>query len=166
MFCWDGALLRAAVDAGPLAGGEAPEGYKAGGGGLVEGAVGVVGREVLAVEGVGGRAAHDGAASLVELEADGAGDGLLGFGDEGVEGGLQGGEPEAVVGELGVALFDGRLEAEGVFGEGERLQLLMGLDDGEGGWGLVELTALYADEAILDHVDAAGAGGARGGGGR
>ncbi len=111
------------VHGGPLAGGEAPEGDKAGGRGFVEGATRVVGGEVFIVEGVRGCAACYGAGSLVELEADGAGDGLLGLVYKGVEGGLQRGEPEAFVGELGVALLDGGLEPEDVLGEGEGFEL-------------------------------------------
>ena len=40
----------------PLAGGESPEGNKAGGGGFVEGATGVVGGEVFVIEGMRGYA--------------------------------------------------------------------------------------------------------------
>src|SRR5215210_7702222 len=112
-------LIEPPVHACPLAGGEAPERDKAGGGGFVEGAIGVVGSEVLAVEGQGGGTSGDRAGALVELEADRAGYGLLGLVYEGVEGGLEGCEPEAVVGELGVALLGGGLEAEDIFGEGE-----------------------------------------------
>src|SRR5919107_2889323 len=145
----------------PLAGGESPEGNKAGGGGFVEGAVGVVGGEVFVVEGVRGRAARYGAGSPVELETDGAGDGPLGFVHKGVEGGFQGRKPEAFVGKLCVALLDGGLESENVLGEGEGFELSVGLDDGEGGGCFVDLAALYADETVLDHVysaDAVGAG--------
>src|SRR3712207_8848894 len=55
--------------------------------------------------------------------------GLLGLCDEGIEGHLEGGEPQAFVGEFGVALFDGRLEAEDVSGEGEVLELAVGGKD-------------------------------------
>ncbi len=65
---------------------------------------------------------------------------------------FQGSEPEAVVGEFGVALLDGGLEAQDVLGEGQGLKFLVGLDDGEGGRDLVDLAALYADEAVFDHV--------------
>src|SRR5215216_4792626 len=99
-------MLDATAHASPLASGEAPEGDKTGGGGLVEGAVGVIGGEVLAIEGVRGGTAGDGAGSFVELKADGAGDGPLGLVYEGVEGGFQRREPEAVIGEFGVALLD------------------------------------------------------------
>src|SRR5215213_1189715 len=99
-------MLDASVYPGPLAGGEAPEGDKAGCGCFVEGTVRVVGGEVLIIEGLRGCTAGDGAGSLVEPEADGAGYCLLGFVDESVEGGFQGGEPEAIVGQFGVALFD------------------------------------------------------------
>src|SRR4051794_10226282 len=67
-----GAVRCTAVDACPLAGGETPEGDEAGGCGFVEGAVGIVGGEVLAVEGVRGCSAGDGGVTLVELEADGS----------------------------------------------------------------------------------------------
>src|SRR3712207_1224874 len=91
-------MFDASVYPGPLAGGEAPEGYKAGCGCLVEGTVRVVGCEVHVIEGLRGGTAGDGAGSLIELEADGAGHGLLGLVDKSVEGGFQGGEPEAFVG--------------------------------------------------------------------
>ena len=94
------------VYARPLARGETPEGDKAGCGGFIEGAVGIVGSEVSIVEGVWSCASRYGAGSLVKLEADGARNGLLGLVYEGVEGGFQGGEPEAFVGELGVTLLD------------------------------------------------------------
>src|SRR5919206_4619006 len=108
------AVLCTAVDACPLAGGEAPECDKTGGCGFVEGATGVVGGQVFAIEGVRRGAADHAGVALVKLEADGAGYGLLGFVDEGIEGRLQGGEPQAFVGELCVALFDGGFEAENV----------------------------------------------------
>src|SRR5215210_7817862 len=148
MFC-------TAVDACPLAGGEAPEGDEACGGGFVEGAARVVGGEVFVVEGVLGRAADDGGVAFIQFEADGACYGLLGLGDEGVEGGFEGGEPEAFVGEFGVALFGCGLEAEDVSGEGQGLEFAVGGDDGEGCGGFVDLAALYTDEAVFDHVDAA-----------
>src|SRR5215211_5350877 len=151
------AIFWTAVDACPLAGCESPEGNKACCCGLVEGTVRIVGGKVFAVEGVRGSAAHDGAVAFVELEADGASDSLLGLGNEGVEGGFEGGEPQALVGELGVALFDGRLEAEDVSCEGQGLEFAVGGYDGEGRGGFVDLAALYSDQAVLDHVDAADA---------
>src|SRR5215203_2887305 len=149
------AVLCATVDACPLAGGEAPEGYEACCGGFVECAVGIVGGEVFAVEGVRGFAAHDGFVSFVEFEADGAGYGLLRFCDKGVEGGFEGGEPQALVGEFGVALFDGGLEAEDVSRKCQGLEFAVGGYDDEGCGGFVDLAALYSDQAVLDHVDAA-----------
>src|SRR3712207_3877828 len=145
-------LSDTSVHACPLAGGEAPEGDKAGGGGFVEGAVGVVGGELLAVEGEGGCAPHHGTRTLVELEADGAGYGLLGLVYEGIEGGLEGREPEAVVGELGVALLGEGLKAEHVLGKGEGFELSVSLDDGEGGGGFVDLAALYPHQTVLYHI--------------
>src|SRR5918998_1591032 len=68
------------------------------------------------------------------------------------EGGLEGCEPETVVGELGVALFYGGLEAEDLSAEGEGLELPVGLDDRECRGSLVDLAALYAHEAVFDHV--------------
>ena len=111
----------------------------------------------MAVEGVGGCAAHDGAVAFVEFEADGASDGLLSLCDEGIEGGFEGGEPQALVGEFGVALFDGRLEAEDVSGEGQGFEFAVGGDDCEGCGCFVDLAALYPDQPVLDHVDAADA---------
>src|SRR3712207_4696581 len=104
-------LSDALVYAGPVAGGGGPAGAEPGGGGFVEGAVGVVGGEVFAVKGAWGCAACYGAGSFVKLEADGAGNGLLGVVYKGVQGGFEGCEPEAVVGELGVALLDRGFEA-------------------------------------------------------
>src|SRR5215207_11624937 len=147
MFC-------APVHPGPLAGGEAPEGDKAGGGSFVEGTVGVVGGEALVVEGFRGGASGDRGGAFVELKLDGAGYGLLGLVDEGVEGGFEGGEPEAVVGEFGVALLGGSFKAEHVLGEGEGFELSVGPDDGEGGGGFVDLATLYTHEAVFDHVHA------------
>src|SRR5215212_5923565 len=63
-------VLCTTVDACPLAGREAPEGYKACCCRLVEGTVGIVGGKFFAVEGIWGCAACDGAVAFVKLEAE------------------------------------------------------------------------------------------------
>ena len=78
---------------------------------LVEGVAGVVGREVVVVEGLLPlrRPVTDGAAA-VQRQPDLAGDMLAGLVDEAVEGALERREPQAVVDQLGPALLDAALE--------------------------------------------------------
>ena len=116
---------------------------------------GVVGGEGVVVEALGGAAADDGAAAGFEAEAHIAGHGSLGGVDEGVEGLAERGEPEAVVDELGVARLEARLFAEEVPFEGDRFEVGVGEDEREGAGAFVDLAALDADAAVLDHVDAA-----------
>src|SRR5215207_4864928 len=145
-------LLHATVHPGPLPCGEAPQRNETGGGGFVEGAVRVVGGELLAVERLRSSTSGDGTGALVQLEPHRAGYGLLGLPNKSVEGAFEGREPEAVVGKFGVALLDGCLEAQDVLGKGHRLELPMGLDHSQGGGALVDLAALDADEPVFDHV--------------
>ena len=87
----------------------------------------------------------------------------LGLVDEGVEGVLQRGEPQAVVDQLAPALLDAALEPREVALDGDVLQLLVRGDQRDRARRLVDLAALDADEPVLDHVepaDALGAGAA------
>ena len=124
---------------------------------MVEAVALVVGGEVVAIEGVGRFAADGSAGALVELDADGAGEGLLGGVHKGVEGAAQGAVPEAVVDELGVLEFELALVVGELALEAERFEVAMGVEEHDGGRALVGLAGLDADEAVLDHVDAADA---------
>src|SRR5207253_526490 len=118
-------------------------------------------REGVIVEGVGRGAADDGGGSLEQLDADVPGHPLLSRGDEGVERLPEGGEPEAVVHERGVAGGDGALELEQVPREDQGLEGLVGLDEDGRGGAFVHLAGLDPDDARLDVVDAADAVAAR-----
>ena len=80
--------------------------------------------------------------------------------DEGVERLLQGREPQPVVDQLGVAGLEPGLLVGQVALEGQILEVGVGHDQRQGAGALVDLAALDADPAVLDHVDAAPAVGA------
>ena len=89
------------------------------------------------------------------MEAHLAGDVALALGDEGVERLLERAEPEPVVDELGVPRLEARLLPLEVALEADPLEVAVGEDQRQAGRALVGLTALDADPAVLDHVDAA-----------
>ena len=120
----------------------------------------VVGGQLVVVQAVrAAPAGHDAAAGL-EVQAHLAGDELLARLDERVERLLERREPQAVVDELRVAGLDARLLPLEVALEADRLEVLVGEDEGEAGRALVGLAALDADPTVLDHVDATPAVGA------
>ena len=87
----------------------------------------LVGGQLVAVEAVLALAADDHGVALEELDPGDARDVLLVRDDEGHQVLVQGAEPEAVVDQVGVLLADEGLEPEGVLGEGEELDLAVGL---------------------------------------
>ena len=94
-----------------------------------------------------------GASALEELEADGAGDDLVGLIDEGLECFAEGVEPLAVIDELAVA--DGGLlhVVVGVAFEAELLEGLVGFVEDGAAWGFVHAAGLHADQAVFDEGD-------------
>ena len=64
-------------------------------------------------------------------------------------------EPEAVVDQVGIFLAHQGLEAERLLGQGQELDLAMGLVQDDRGRGLVDLARFDADQAIFDVVDPA-----------
>ena len=88
-------------------------------------------------------------------EADLAGHRALGGGEEGVEGLLERREPEAVVDELGPAGLEAGLLVGDVALEGDVLEIGVGQDQRQRRRALVDLAALDADAAVLDHVEPA-----------
>ena len=89
----------------------------------------------------------------MHLQADLAGDVLLGLVDEGVQVLLQRGEPLTVVDQLGPALVHGLLEPCLLALQGDVLQLAVGGHQGHRPGGLVDLAGLDAHQAVLDDVD-------------
>ena len=123
---------------------------------LVVEAVGrVVGGEVVVVERVRAAAADGHARSLEEAQAHVAGHELLRGLDEAVERLFERREPHAVVDELGPLLLDAELVVQHLTLEAQVLERLVRGDERERARNLVDLAALHADEAVLDHVDAA-----------
>src|SRR6185436_20484986 len=100
---------------------------------------------------------HDFDSSLPKPQGDLAGHRLLRLVDEGVQGLTQGGEPEAVVDDLGVVESEALLVVEGVAIEGESLQFAVGEHNLSAARGLVAAARLHADEAVLYQVDTADA---------
>ena len=111
----------------------------------------------MAIEAVLALAADDLRVPLEELDPGGARDVLLVRDDERHQVLVKLAEPEAVVDQVGIGLADQRLEPERFLGEGEELDLAMGLVEHDGGRGLVDLARLDPDEAVLDVVDPADA---------
>src|SRR5699024_11983307 len=92
-----------------------------------------------------------------DLELDVAGDGLVQAVGKGVQGLPQGGEPLAVVDDVGVLLGQLGLEVGALLVQGDGLQDVDGLvEDGAAG-GLVDAAALHAHQAVLDDVQQADA---------
>jgi hypothetical protein len=138
---------------------EAVEADEAGGVVLIVGfaGVGFHGGDVFAVEAEGGLASGGHDVAFVEFQSDLTGDGFLAFGDEGLQGVALGGEPEAVVDELGVFGDEGVAQGHDFAVHGEAFDLAMAnVKDGTAG-GFVDAAAFHADEAVFDHVDAADA---------
>ena len=124
---------------------------------MVERVGGGVARQTVIVERVVAHAAGHGAAALEQLHLHGAGDELLGFGEERVEGVLQRAEPLAVIHGGGPLMLEVELEVLRLTVEAQGLERLVGRDEHLGGRSFVALARLHTDETILDHVDAAAA---------
>ncbi len=105
-----------------------------------------------------GRAAaglHD--VAFVELQADFPGHRFLGLGDEGLDGDALGGEPEAVVNELGVFRDEAVADVHGLAIDDEGFQVAVGGEEDGAAGGFVDAARFHADETVLDDVDAADA---------
>src|SRR5699024_6815089 len=101
------------------------------------------------VEGVGRGDGGGDDVALVELELHGAGDVLLGVGGEGGEGLPQGGEPLAVVDQVGEVHRQLGLHVGGVLVDGDHLQHLVGpVEDGAAG-GLVHAPVFHAGHTVF-----------------
>src|SRR5665811_2481336 len=120
---------------------------------LVEGVAFVIGGQAeVGQAGLGATTGDDGAPA-VQRHPDVTGDVFLGGGHERVERALQRAVPQTVVGELAPLLLDATLVAAELTLDGDVLQLLVGGDQGERTGCLVDLTALDADQAVLDQVE-------------
>ena len=118
---------------------------------------GVVGRELLVVEGKRRLAADHPAAALEQLEAHRAGDAPLHRAHERIDGLARLREPEAVVDEVGVGAGQLVLDALEIAGHDQLLELAVrGVQD-DRRRRLVDLARLDADQPVLDHVDPADA---------
>src|SRR5919202_2993933 len=120
---------------------------------LVERVAGVVGREVEVVQALLAAPARHHGAAAVHGHPDVARHVALGLADERVQRLLQRREPEPVVDQFAPALLDTALEPAELALDGDGLELLMGCDQRDRTGSLVHLTALDADEPVLDHVE-------------
>src|SRR5690606_21665678 len=155
---WKNSELRTALVEGAGAEAQAVEADEAGGVVLVIPALHAFHRrDVLVVEGELGFATDGDDVALVELETDGAGDALLGLVNEGLQGLALGGEPEAVVNELGVFRDERVAQVLDLAVEGEGFELLVRLHEDGAARGLIDAAALHADEAVFNDVNAADA---------
>lgn len=84
----------------------------------------------------------------------------MGFGDEGLDGEALGGEPEAVVDELGVFGDEGVAGLLELAVDDEGFEVAVGGEEDGAAGGFIDSTGFHADEAVLDDVDAADAVGA------
>ena len=100
-------------------------------------------------------AADHGAPAGLEPQPDVAPHVALALVDEGVDGLLEGRVPHAVVDQLGPPGLQAGLLVGHVALEGEALQVGVGQEQGQGAGSLVDLAALDAHPAALDHVDPA-----------
>src|SRR6266480_3429069 len=134
---------------------EAPEPHEPGGVLVAESVLGGVGRELVVVQPVLGATAGDEAAARLEAESHLPRHRRLRCTHERVEGPPQRRVPQPVVDELGVARLEASLLAHEVALERDRLEVGVGEEQGERTRALVDLAALDAHPAVLDHVDAA-----------
>ena len=147
---------RAALAGGPGGHAQAPEPDEALGVGVPERVAGVVGGQLVVVEGDRAATPVDGqGARRLETQPDLTGDVALGLGHEGVEGRLERREPQAVVDQLGPARLEPGLLVVEVTLEGQVLEVGVGGQEGQRAGALVDLPALDPHPAVLDHVEAA-----------
>ena len=92
---------------------------------MIERVAGVVGRQPLVVQRIGGLATDDMTVALEQLEAHDTGHSLLNLLHERVEGLAQRREPQAVVNQIGIVAADKPREALEVPGDDQLLQLLV-----------------------------------------
>ena len=123
--------------------------------GLVEGVAGVIGGQVEVIERLRAAPAVDRDVPTVQHHPDLTGHPFLGLGDEGFQGGLQRGEPQAVVDQLGPAPVGGPLEPAEFAFQRDVLEFGVRGDEGHRARRLVNLPALDADETVLDDVETA-----------
>ena len=128
--------------------------------GLVEGVAGIVGGEVEVVQRLRAAAAVDRDVSAVQHHPYLAGDPFLGLGHEGLQRGLQRGEPQAVVDQFGPAPVGGPLEPAEFALQRHVLEFGVGGDQRHRARRLVDLPALDTDQPVLDDVETAHALGA------
>ena len=121
------------------------------GGLLIEAVTGIVGGQVVVVQGAVGATAGDDCATAVQRHADLAVDVLLRVFDEGVQRLGGGAEPLRIVDQLGPALVDITLDAVLFALQAAVLQLLVCGNQSHGARGLVQLAGLDADQTILGH---------------
>lgn len=110
---------------------------------------------LVVVERVIGATTGDLARVGFESETDLTGHELLAGVHEGVQGLLEGREPQAVVDQLGVAGFEAGLLTLEITFQTDRLEVTVSHDQCQGCRALVGLAALDPDPAVLDHVDTA-----------
>src|SRR2546429_2773318 len=134
---------------------EAPEPHEPGGVLVAESVIGGVGRELVVVQPVLGATAGDEAAARLEAESHLPRHLRLRCTHEGVERPAQPRGPPPVVDELGVARPEASLLAHEVALEGDRLEVGVREEQCERTRALVDLAALDAHPAVLDHDDAA-----------
>ena len=128
---------------------------KAGAGLLVKRGVAIVGSQTVVVEAEGTLAADDMAVTLKELQADGAGNELLGIGHKGIERVLERAVPLAVIHGGGPILLELNLGLEQVALDANVLKRLVGGDECQGAGNLIALAALEAHQTILDQIETA-----------
>src|SRR5437763_2017586 len=132
---------------------QSPQAHETSGVVVAERIGGLVGGQLVVVQPDRAPAAGDETApGNLAPEPDLSGDPLLALADEGVQCPLQRREPQAVVDGLGPAWLEARLLVGQVALEGEILEIGVGHEQGQGSGALVDLAALDADPAVLDHV--------------
>ena len=110
---------------------------------------------LLAVERVIRPAANGACKALVELEAHGAGHVLLALVDQGLEHLALGGEPEAVIDQLGIARHQIILQMRRAAIERDLLDAAMRLEEDRAARGFVDPARFHADETPLHKIEPA-----------
>ena len=82
---------------------------------------------------------------------------FLAFGHQGLQGQALGGEPIAVIDELGVAGDEGVAQMHHLAVEGEGLHLTMREMEDGAAWRLIDAAGFHADVTVLDHINTADA---------
>ncbi len=121
------------------------------------GVISLHGGDCVAVKRIRAAAAgiHD--IAFVELEPHFTVDGLLGFGDERLNGLPLGGKPESVVDHGRIVGNEGVAHSLGFAIHGERLHVAVGGQNDRAAGGFIDTAALHAHKTVFDDVDAADA---------